>query len=96
MTDITLGQFVAGNSCIHRLDPRTKILLMIAYIVLVFLIEKLTMFVVPLIFIIVVLALAHVGFSYLFSSIKPIRWLLLFMFLRMLFAHVFETFSVLV
>lgn len=81
MNDITLGQFVAGNSCIHRLDPRTKILLMIAYIVLVFLIKKLTLFLVPLVFILVVLALARVRLSYLFSSIKPIRWLLIFMFL---------------
>ena len=38
MTDITLGQFIPGNSCIHRLDPRTKIVLMLVYIVMVFLV----------------------------------------------------------
>ena len=33
LKDITLGQYIPGNSVVHRLDPRTKILLMIAYIV---------------------------------------------------------------
>ena len=31
LKDITLGQYIPGNSVVHRLDPRTKILLMIAY-----------------------------------------------------------------
>lgn len=34
--DITLGQYFPGNSVIHSLDPRTKLMLMIAYIVIVF------------------------------------------------------------
>lgn len=38
--DITLGQYFPGNSAIHRLDPRTKLLGMIAYIVIVFLVTK--------------------------------------------------------
>ena len=41
---LTLGRFLPGNSFIHRLDPRTKILLMIAYIVLVFLVKSLWVF----------------------------------------------------
>ncbi len=31
--DVTLGQFYPGNSFIHRLDPRSKILLLIGYLV---------------------------------------------------------------
>ena len=38
LKDITLGQYIPGNSVVHRLDPRTKILLMIAYIVAVFIV----------------------------------------------------------
>ena len=37
LTDITLGQYYPGNSCIHRLDPRTKILAVLFYMVMVFL-----------------------------------------------------------
>ena len=35
--DITLGQFMPGHSFIHRLDARSKILLLIGYIVFIFL-----------------------------------------------------------
>ena len=34
--DITLGQYFPGNSILHRLDPRMKIVLVTAYIVLLF------------------------------------------------------------
>lgn len=36
MRDITLGQYFPADSVLHRLDPRVKILSLIAYIVLVF------------------------------------------------------------
>ncbi len=36
MRDITLGQFFPADSLLHRLDPRVKIVLLIAYIVLIF------------------------------------------------------------
>ena len=37
LKDITLGQFFPGNSAVHRLDPRVKIVLTVAFIVLLFL-----------------------------------------------------------
>ena len=37
LKDITLGQFFPGNSVIHRLDPRTKLLCVVLYIVALFL-----------------------------------------------------------
>ena len=36
LKDITMGQYFPGNSPIHRLDPRTKILFLVAYIVALF------------------------------------------------------------
>ena len=36
LKDITLGQFFPGNSVIHRLDPRTKLVMLVAYIVALF------------------------------------------------------------
>lgn len=36
MRDVTLGQFMPGNSIMHKLDPRVKIILMLAFIVLIF------------------------------------------------------------
>ena len=39
MRDITLGQYFPGNSPIHRLDPRTKLLGMLAYIIVIFFVK---------------------------------------------------------
>ncbi len=36
LKDITLGQFFPGNSPVHRLDPRTKLIMLVAYIVALF------------------------------------------------------------
>ncbi|MBR5311118.1 MAG: energy-coupling factor transporter transmembrane protein EcfT, partial [Oscillospiraceae bacterium] len=36
LKDITFGQYFPGDSIIHRLDPRMKLILIVAYIVLLF------------------------------------------------------------
>ena len=36
LKDITLGQFFPGNTIVHRLDPRTKLMAVILYIVALF------------------------------------------------------------
>ena len=43
-SDITFGQYVEGNSVIHRLDPRVKILISLVYIVMIFLAKSATAF----------------------------------------------------
>ena len=82
---MTLGQFLPGDSPVHRLYPRTKILLMVAYIVLVFLVGRLPVFLLPAAFVVGVVLLARVPLRYLGSSVRPIRWLLVFMFIINLF-----------
>ncbi len=84
--DITLGQFLPGNSAVHRLDPRTKIFLMIVYIVVIFLVKTLWVFLLPTLLLVFMFALARVPASYFFSSLKPMRWLLIFMFVINIFA----------
>ena len=37
LKNITIGQYFPGNSFVHRLDPRTKLLLTLGLIVVVFL-----------------------------------------------------------
>ena len=36
LKDITLGQYFPGKSPVHRLDPRTKLIVLVAYIVVLF------------------------------------------------------------
>jgi energy-coupling factor transport system permease protein len=89
--NITLGQFLPGDSIVHRLDPRTKILLMVLYIVIVFVVKTLWIFVLPILLLVFMFIMARVPASYFFSSLKPMRWLLLFMFVINLFATSGET-----
>ena len=39
LKDITFGQYVEGNSYLHRLDPRVKLLALIALIVFLFIVD---------------------------------------------------------
>ncbi len=85
MRDITLGQFIAGNSILHHCDPRTKIVIMIVYVAMIFLIKSIPVFLLPLAFLILSLLLSHIPVSYILRSLKPIRLLLIFMFVLNLF-----------
>lgn len=85
MRDITLGQFIAGNSVIHKLDPRTKIAMMILYIVMTFLVKQIYFFVIPLLYLILELILSSISLRYILNSLKPIRILLIMMFVLNLF-----------
>jgi energy-coupling factor transport system permease protein len=83
--DITLGQYYPGDSVVHKLDPRTKIILMFAYIAVVFAISEIWLFTVAAAFVIGTAALSKLPFSYLWKSLKPLKWVLVFMFILNLF-----------
>ena len=83
--DITLGQYFPGNSPVHRLDPRTKLLLMIAYLVAVFLVKDIWLFLPVTAFVIGATLLSKVPLSYLWRSLKPLKWILVFMFVLNVF-----------
>ncbi len=78
--DITLGQYYPGNSVVHRLDPRTKLSLMMAYIVVVFLVQNLWLFIPVTAYVVMVTLLARVPVNYLWRSLKPLKFILFFMF----------------
>ena len=85
MRDITLGQFVAGNSVIHKLDPRTKIAMMILYIAMTFIVQRIYFMAIPFAYLVLELILSGISLRYIVNSLKPIRILLIFMFILNLF-----------
>lgn len=87
LKNITLGQYYPGNSVIHRLDPRMKILLALALIVIVFLIDSLWGFAALAVFLGVVIALAQVGAGSVIRSIKPLLFIIVFTFVLNLFFY---------
>ena len=84
--NISLGQYLPGNSVVHRLDPRTKIFLMAIYIAIVFVVKSLVVFLLPVVLLIAMFVFARVPASYFLSALKPMKWLLVFMFVINLFA----------
>lgn len=87
LKNITLGQYFPGNSVIHRLDPRMKILLALALIVIVFLIDSLWGFAYLAVFIAVVVIFAQVGAASVIRSIRPLLFIIVFTFVLNLFFY---------
>ena len=78
ISDITLGQFFPGESIIHRLDPRTKIILAIIFIVSVFLASTPLAFLVLILFTAIMIAVSTISFKVILRGIRPIIIVLIF------------------
>jgi len=85
LSNITIGQYFPGNSCVHRLDPRTKILLTIAYLICIFASKTFIGFVATAVFILVCSALSCIKLRFLVRGLKPICIIVAFTFLLNLF-----------
>ena len=91
LRDITLGQYMPGQTIVHRLDPRTKIVLTILYIALIFCVASPIWYVIPLIYIMAATRLSGLKAKNLLKSIKPLRFLLILTFVLNLFFSTGET-----
>ncbi len=78
LKDITLGQYYPGDSKVHRLDPRVKILLTILYIVLLFTVKNFSGFAVFGVFTFFVIYAAKIPLRFVFKGIKPLLFIIAF------------------
>ena len=78
ISDITLGQFFPGKSPIHRLDPRTKIILATLFIVAVFVASNPISFLILTITTLVLILISGISLKIILKSIKPIIFILIF------------------
>lgn len=76
--DITLGQYFPGNSLIHRIDPRVKIILTIAYIVAIFLAKSLWSFILISLASVFLIAVSKIPPKTILKSLKPLVFILVF------------------
>lgn len=70
--DITIGQFFPGNSIIHRLDPRMKLVLTFVYIIAIFLCKNFLAMGTMLLFLILTVLLSKISLKLIAKSIKPV------------------------
>jgi len=78
LSDITIGQYFPGQSLLHRLDPRMKLVLTLAFIVLVFLPQNWWGLLAVVMFLGVVVGLSRLPVKLLWRSVKPVLFLVAF------------------
>ena len=78
LKDITLGQYFPGNSFVHRLDPRTKLLFLIVYMVALFQANRWITYGLILVFLITVISVSKVPLKSILSGMKPLLLILIF------------------
>ncbi len=77
MRDITLGQYFPGNSVIHKIDARMKIVLLILLIVNIFLASTPVAYLFAAILVFAAVILSKIPFSMILKSLKPILYVVL-------------------
>lgn len=75
---LLLGRYIQGDSFIHRLDPRTKLLGSIFFIIIIFLANSLWGYGLLALFTLFVIQLTGIKLKVFINGIKPMIWLILF------------------
>ena len=78
LKDITLGQYFPGNSSIHRLDPRAKLIILVMYIVALFVASSWVSYAVVLAFLLTTIKISTIPPKSIVRGMKPIVFILLF------------------
>lgn len=78
LRDITFGQYYPGTSVIHRLDPRAKLILTLAYLTMLFVADGMIPLTVGVLFVILFYALARLPAKLIFKSMRPVVPIIVF------------------
>lgn len=83
--DITLGQYYPGNSWIHKLDPRVKIMATILYIVALFVVQDFIGFAIAAAGLAAVIIISKVPLGFILRGLKPVFLIISFTLLINMF-----------
>ena len=78
LKDITLGQFFPGDSFVHRLDPRTKLIMVILYIVALFVAANWISYLMVFIFLAVSIKISTISLKTITRGMKPVLMIVVF------------------
>ena len=85
LKDITLGQFFPGDSFLHKMDPRMKLLLTLAMIVIVFVSQGFVGFGLILAFVLMMMYASGIKVKFLLKGLKPILFIVVLTFVLNVF-----------
>ena len=80
LKNITLGQYFPGDTVVHRLDPRIKILVALLFLVAVFVVRTMWGFFALAVLFILIIALAKIRPVTILRSIRPLLFIIIFTF----------------
>lgn len=72
LKDVTLGQYFPGETAVHRLDPRTKLVLVVVYIVALFLVKGFLGYALMAGFLLAVIRVSKIPLKVILKSLKPL------------------------
>ncbi|GFH41088.1 energy-coupling factor transporter transmembrane component T family protein [Lactococcus insecticola] len=78
MDKLIIGRYIPGESLIHRMDPRSKLLAMFAFVVIIFLANDVIGYGILAVFTFVGVALSQIKLSYFLKGLRPMLGLILF------------------
>ncbi len=78
MNKLIFGRYMPGNSLIHRLDPRAKLLASFYFIGIIFLANNWETYLVLAVFTLFSVFLSKVDLKFFIRGIRPLIWLILF------------------
>ena len=78
LKDITLGQYFPGNSLVHRLDPRTKLIAVVLYIVALFMAKYFVTYAIMFGVLALSIAISHVPLKSILRGLKPVLFIAIF------------------
>ncbi|MBS4535525.1 energy-coupling factor transporter transmembrane protein EcfT [Clostridium sp. D2Q-14] len=80
LKNITIGQYFPGNTIIHKLDPRIKILITLIFIIALFFVDSFTPYLFVIAFIFISIVLSKVPLKYILKGLKPLFIIILITF----------------
>lgn len=86
MNNIALGQYMPLDSMVHKMDPRSKILIMLLLMIAIFVPAGVLGYVIIACFVVACLLASKLSVSYAFRAMKPMIWMMVFLFVINCFA----------
>ncbi len=87
MEKMIFGRYIPGDSFVHKLDPRSKLIFVFVFIAIVFLANNAVTYALLLVFTFLTVLVSRIRLYFLINGLKPILFLLVFTFLL----HIFFT-----
>ena len=81
MDSMIIGKYVPGHSLIHRMDSRAKLVMIFAFVFIVFLANNLLTYLVLGLFTLLIVLLTKLPVRFLLKGLRPILWIILFTFI---------------